>query len=187
MSIEKHQQNDVMVENILMQFNDAIKSQEQLNLRISRKISQIILYGASTLILLFIVVVFLTWSVQQDMESMSGYMEAMAKDTSSMNNAIGQMQSSMSAMEGGINKVANHTQAISHSIVQPDNSVLVLSHIANSVKVMQGDAQGLNKSIEQMNYNLSNINKQMKSLNRKLGAMVQDVNRMPSPVKMFPF
>lgn len=118
---------------------------------------------------------------------MSGYMEAMAKDTSSMNNAIGQMQSSMSAMEGGINKVASHTQAISHSIVQPDNSVLVLSDIANSVKVMQGDAQGLNKSIEQMNYNLSNINKQMKSLNRKLGTMVQDVNRMPSPVKMFPF
>lgn len=187
MSIEKHQQNDIMVENILMQFSDAIKSQEQLNRQISRKLSQIILYGASTLILLFTVVVFLTWSLQQDMERMSGYMEEMAKGTSAMNNAIGQMQSSMSAMEGGINKVASHTQSISSSIIQPDNSVLVLSHIANSVKLMQTDAHGFNQSIESINYNLTNINKQMKSLNRKLGAMVQDVNRMPSPVKMFPF
>ena len=187
MSIEKQEQSEVTVESTLIQLNDAIKSQEQLNRQINQRTSQIIRYGVSTLILLFIVVVLLTWSLKHDMQRMSGYMEEIAQGTSAMNNATGQMQNSMSAMEGGINKVASHTQSISSSIIQPDSSVLVLSHIADSVKVMQGDAHGLNKSIEQMNYNLTNINKQMKSLNRKLGAMVQDVNRMPSPVRMFPF
>ncbi len=187
MSIEKQEQTEVMIENTLKQFNDAIKSQEQLNLQNSRRTAQVIYYGASALILLFAVVVFLTWSLKNDMGRMNGYMQEMAKGVSSMNNSIGQMQNSMSTMEGGINKVASHTQSISRSIVQPDNSVAVLQHIANSVRLMQSDAQGLNKSIEDMNHNLGAINKQMRSLNRKLGAMGQDVNRMPSPVKMFPF
>lgn len=187
MGIEKQEQEETMIENALMQFNDAIKSQEALNRQISRRTAQIIRYGVFALILLFLMVIFLTWSLKHNMETMNGYMEGMTKGVSSMNLAITQMQASMNTMEGGINKVASHTQSISSSIVQPDNSVAVLMHIANSVKLMQSDAQGLNKSINDMNHNLTNINKQMRGLNRKLGVMGQDVNRMPSPVKMFPF
>ncbi len=52
---------------------------------------------------------------------------------------------------------------------------------------MQEDAHSFSGSINNINYNLKKINKQMQSLNRKLGIMGQDVNRMPSPTKMFPF
>ncbi len=183
MSIEKQEQTGVMAENIQMQFIAAIKSQEQLN----RRNSQIIRYGVFILLVFFAVVIFLNWSQRNNMDRMGEYIEEMAKGVSSMNNAIGQMQNNMSSMEQGINKVASHTSVISRSIVQPDNSVAVLSHIANSVRLLQDDAHGFSKSIESINYNLNNINKQMKQLNRKLGIMGQDINRMPSPGKMFPF
>ncbi len=183
MSIEDQGQRDELPDSIVSQFNNIIKSQEQLNLRISKIIS----FGIVAFIVLSCSVIYLTWSLQQDMERSSGYMEEMVKGVSSMNDVMGQMQTNMNAMEEGINNVASHTNSISHSIVQPDNSVAVLSYIADSVKLMQGDARGLNKSIDEMNYNLNNINKQMKSLNRKLGTIAHDSNRMPSPGNMFPF
>ena len=52
---------------------------------------------------------------------------------------------------------------------------------------LQSDLRGLNNSVGDMNANISTINKQMRILNRNLGAMGNDVNRMSSPVKMFPF
>ncbi len=187
MSIERQEQTAHMVENIQMQFIAAIKSQEQLNHQLNRRNSQIIRYGVFISLIFFAVVIFLSWSQQHNMKRMSDYIAEMTKSVSSMNNAIGQMQNNMNSMKEGINKVVSHTRIISRSIVQPDNSVAVLSHIANSVKLLQDDAHGFNNSIESINYNLTNINKQMKQLNRKLGVMGQDINRMPSPGKMFPF
>ena len=121
------------------------------------------------------------------MGRMNVYMEEMAKDASIMSNAAVNMQSSMSTMAGGINQVVSYTESISSAIVQTDDSVAVLSSIADSVNHMQSDLSGLNKNISTMNYNLTKINNQMRALNKKLGAMGQDVNRMSSPVKMFPF
>ncbi|MDX2503004.1 MAG: hypothetical protein QNL62_00805 [Gammaproteobacteria bacterium] len=189
MSMEKQEQREitVLVENLLLQFKDAIKSQEELNLQTARRISQIIRYGVATVIFLFIAAVFLAWFLKHDIGRMSGYMEEMARDVSTMSNAMVQMQTSMTTMERGVNNVAVHTQSISSAIVQTDKSVAVLSNIADSVKLMQNDVRGLNKSIESVNFNLTTINKQMKTLNGKLGAMGHDVNRMTSPTRMFPF
>ncbi|MCK5647946.1 MAG: hypothetical protein KAI22_03620 [Gammaproteobacteria bacterium] len=189
MSMENQEQRDTTstLESLLVQFNDAIKSQEELNLRISRRTSLIVQYGVLTVILLVIGIGFFSWSLRHDIDRMSGYMESMAKDASVMSNAVINMQSSMSSMEEGINNVVSHTQSISSAIIQTDNSVAVLSNIANSVNLMQNDVRGLNKSLGTMNYNLTKINKHMRDLNKKLGVMGHDVNRMSSPVKMFPF
>ena len=187
MTIEEQEQtgniNETMVENIQLQFIEAIKSQEQLG----RSNARIIRYGVLVLLVFFALIVFLVWSQQQNIQKTNAYIENMAKGVSSMTRAIEQMQSNIGSVEAGIKEVARHTQAISHSIVQPDNSVAVLTHIAQTVQLMQEDAHGFSGSINNINYNLKKINKQMQSLNRKLGVMGQDVNRMPSPVKMFPF
>ncbi len=90
-------------------------------------------------------------------------------------------------MKGGINEVVGHTQSISNAILQTDSSVAVLKHIADSVSLMQSDISSLNKNIGTMNFNLTKINQHMRALNKKLGVMGQDVNRMSSPVRMFPF
>lgn len=189
MNIDKQEAREIttMVEDTLLQFKDAMKFQEEENLRISRKTSHMLRYGLSTIILLSIGVVFFTWSQKNDMRKMNGYVEGMTKDISVMSNAIVKMQTSMSTIEGGINKVATHTLFISSSITQKENLVETLSDIADTVKLMQSDAHGLGKSMGNVNYNLSTINKHMKSLNRKLAAMGQDVNRMPSPTRIFPF
>jgi len=189
MSTEKQEQREISstVESLLVQFNDAIKSQEELNLQISRRTSLIIQYGVLTVVLLAIGIGFFSWSLKHDIDRMNGYMEEMAREASVMSNAIINMQGSMSTMAGGINKVVSHTESISGAIIQTDNSVAVLSNIANSVHLMQNDVRGLNKSLSTMNYNLTKINKHMRDLNKKLGVMGHDVNRMSSPVKMFPF
>ncbi len=187
MSTDKQDQTENRIETMQLQLIEAIKSQEQLNVQLSRRNSRIVSYGVFILLAFIAIILFLTWSQQQNTAQMSNYIEEMAQDVSSMTSAIGNLQNNMRSLEQGINNVARHTQTISRSIVQPDNSVAVLVGIADSVKGMQKDAHGFNKSIENINYNLTKINKQMKSLNRKLGIMGQDVNRMPSPVKMFPF
>ena len=189
MSTEKQEQAEIaaMVENALLQFNDTFNAQHEQNLRIGRRTSQTIRYGVAAVIFLAIGVMFLTWSLKQDMSRMGGYMQSMAKDVSAMSHATVQMQTSMSTVEGGINQVVNHTQAISTSFVQTDSSVAILSHIGDAVGLMQNDLRGLNSSVENLNSNIGTINKQMRILNRNLGAMGHDVNRMSSPVKMFPF
>ena len=62
MSMEKQEQKEIaaMVESTLMRFNYAIKSQEELNLQMSRRISRIILFGVLTVILLSTGIGFLT-------------------------------------------------------------------------------------------------------------------------------
>jgi len=189
MSTDKQETSEIttMVEDTLLQFNDAMKFQEEQNLQINRRTSHMIRYGLFIIILLSIGVVFLTWSQKNDMRKMNEYMQGMTKDVSVMSNAIVKMQTSMSTIEGGINQVANHTLSMSRSIAQKENLAETLSDIAGTVKLMQSDAHGLGESMGNVNYNLSTINKHMKSLNRKLGAMGQDVNRMPSPTRMFPF
>jgi len=175
------------IDNALMKFNYAIKSQEELNLKTNKRNSRIIRFVAFIVILLFIAVLFLGWSVKQDISSTSAYMEDMAKGISTMGNSMAQMQTSTSQMEEGINKMVSYSQSIASGINQKNESVVVLSDIADSVKLMQGGAQGLNNNIDTMNYNLGNINKQMRALNKKLGMMGQDVNRMSSSKRMFPF
>lgn len=189
MNTDKQQAREIttMVEDSLLQFQEAIKTQAEQNLQISRTTSHMIRYVLVIITILSIGIIFLTWSQKNDMRKMSEYMQGMTKDVSVMSNAIVKMQTSMSTVEGGINTIAAHAQSISSSIRQKDNLTATLSHIANTVELMQRDAQGLGTSMENVNYNLGTINKQMKSLNRKLGAMGQDVNRMPSPTKMFPF
>ena len=176
-----------MAEDTLLQFKQAIKSQEQQNLQASRRASHMMRYGLAIIILLSIGIVFLAWPQKSDMKQMNKYMERMTNDISVMSNSIVKMQTSMSTIESGINKVVYHSQAISNSINQKESLVNTLLHIAGTVELMQSDAHGLSQSMGNVNYNLSTINKQMKSLNRKLGTMVQDLNRMPSPTRMFPF
>lgn len=176
-----------MVEHALMQFNYGIKSQAEQNLKTNRRNSRIILYVSFIVILLFIAVLYLAWSLKQDISSSNASMTEMAKNISSMGNTMTQMQTSTSKIEQGINQMVSYSQSISSAMNQKDHSVEVLSHISNSVKLMQGDAQGLNKNIDTMNYNLRSINKQMGSLNKKLGIMGKNVNRMSSPNRMFPF
>jgi len=176
-----------IVDHALMKFNHAIKLQEEQNLKTNKRNSRMIRYVAFIVILLFIGVLFLGWSVKQDISSSSAYMQEMAKGFSTMGNSMRQMQTSSIKMEEGINKMVSYSQSIASAINQKDNSVVVLSDISDSVKLMQGGAQGLNENIDTMNYNLGNINKQMRSLNKKLGMMGKDVNRMSSSNRMFPF
>ena len=184
---QEAQDNNKMIEEIMLLFNERIKYQEQQNLQINRRTSSIIRYGLAIIILFSMGIAFLTWSQKDDINKMGEYMKGMTTDISVMSNAIVTMQTSMSTIEAGINKVGTHTQSISSLVSRKENSFEELSHIADSVKLMQSDAQGLVKTMESVSYNLSTINSQMKSLNRKLGLMVQDSNRMPSPTRMFPF
>lgn len=189
MNTEKQEVKEVtiMVEDALLQLKNAIKSQEEQSIQTARKTSYMIRYGLVTITLLSMSVVFLVWSQNNDMKERNEHMQGMASDISIMSNAIVKMQANMSSIEGGINQVVIHTQSINGLITQKENLVTTLSNIAGTVELMQSDAHGWGKSMENVNYNLGTINKQMKSLNRKLGTMVQDVNRMPSPTRMFPF
>ncbi len=185
--LQEEKEIAVMIENTAMQFNAAIKSQQELSRRMDQRNSKLIRYAAFFAILLSLAIVFLVWSLKHDMKIMSNYMQRMARDVSTMSNATTQMQTSLSTMEGGINEVVSHTQSISSSFVQTSNSLGMMSHIGDSVGLMQRDLRGLNTSVGDMNSNIKLINKQMRNLNRNLGAMGNDVNRMSSPAKMFPF
>ena len=97
MNIDKQEAREIttMVEDTLLQFKDAMKFQEEQNLRISRRTSHMLRYGLATIILLSIGVVFLTWSQKNDMKKMNGYVEGMTKNISVMSNAIVKMQANM--------------------------------------------------------------------------------------------
>lgn len=172
-----------MVESTLIEFNRAIKSQEQLN----RRSSFMVQFGIIFIIAAAIGAFYMVWSLKTEMQQMNDYIANMSKDVSVMSRSMSTMKSSMGSMEQGIDEVVGYTNSISRAIVQSDNSVAVMTHIANSVGSMQQDFKSLNQNVSSVNYNLNSINKHIQSLNNKLGVMGQDVNRMSSPVKMFPF
>ena len=189
MNSDTREERDIteMVEGTLFQFENAVKSQAEQNLQVSRRTSYMINFGVIAFILLSVGVAFLTWSQKNDMKKMNEYMEGMTKNISVMSDAVVKMQISMSKVEGGIHGLSNHAESISHTVKQKDNLAGTLLNISDTIHLLQTDAHGFDKSIGDVNYNLNNINKQMKNLNRKLSVMVQDVNRMPSPTRMFPF
>lgn len=175
------------VEEVLLQFNDTVKSQEEQNLRLGNRTSYIISFGVIAVILLSIGVVYLTWSQKNDMKKMEQYLIGMTNNISVMSDAVVEMRRSMNKSEAGINQLSHHAQSISHSLNQKENLTGTLINISDTINLLQADAHGFDKSIGNINYNLNNINKQMKSLNKKLRFMIQDTNRMPSPTNMFPF
>ena len=189
MSAEEQDQKEVMsmVETILVQFDSTIRAQQEMNQQMNRRTSRIVFLGSLAIISLFAAIAFLSWSLIQNIDTMSSYMKKTAVEVAAMNNTISQTQISMNAMHSGISQIVSHTRALGDSTTQSDNSSEVLLHIADSVKLMQTETSSVNKNISNLNYNLSSINKQIKNLNRSLRVMTQDVNRMPSPTKMFPF
>ncbi len=177
----------LLVEEALVQFSSAIKSQEEQNLQLGSKISHMISFGVIAIILLSMGVVYLTWSQQNDMNKMNEYMDGMTNNISIMSEAVVKMQISMNKAESGIKQLSHHAQSINVTLKQKEGLAGPLMNISNTINRLQKDAHGFDKSVGDINYNLSKINKQMKSLNRKLSFMVQDANRMPSPTNMFPF
>jgi len=175
------------IDQALMKFNYGIEAQEKLNLKTSRRNSWIFRVVALLVLFLFSAMVYLGWSLKQDISSSNAAMIEMAKSISAVGNSMSQMQTSSHKMEQGINQMVSYSESIANAMNQKDNSVEVLTHISDSVKLMQGGADGLNQNIDTMNFNLGNINKQMRSLNKKLGMMGKDVNRMSSSKRMFPF
>ncbi|MCW8933057.1 MAG: hypothetical protein OQL19_22800 [Gammaproteobacteria bacterium] len=186
-STTPEEETTVTLEEALLQFNRSVLSQEEQNLQMGRRTSYIISFGVLAIILLAIGVVYLTWSQKNDMKKMNDYMEGMTKSISVMSDAVVGMQTTMRKVEGGVNELSYHAQSISHAINQKENVTGTLLNISDTIRLLQTDAQGFKKGMGDVNYNLGNINKQMKNLNRKLSVMVQDVNRMPSPTRMFPF
>ena len=188
MTIENPDADENMtIEQAILQLQDAITSQGEIHSQMMRRTNLMMQMGVLLIILLTIGVAYLTLSLKSDMNKMNGYMQSMTSDVSSMSQSMNRMKSSMGGMKQGIDEVVGYTHDISRAIVQSDNSVAVMTHIANSVTNVQNDFQSLNQNVSSINYNLSTINKQLRNLNKKLGVMGQDVNRMSSPVKMFPF
>ncbi len=153
---EENKQKDArelaeIVENSMAEFKEAMRMREELSLRIGRRTSQIIRFGAFTVSLLSIAIVYLTASLNADMERMVKRMD--------------QIAITMNSME-------KNTSGMNASVNEMNQAIQTMPQIADAVTVMSGE--------------VSQMKQQMHYLNANVGAMGYEVNRMASPVKMFP-
>jgi predicted nucleic acid-binding Zn-ribbon protein len=186
--MEKQQtDNTPTIENALKQLNESLLSQQEKNHALSQRMARMNLFIILFVLLMTSGMGYLVWTLKEDMDDMNAYMHSIEKDASTMSNAAVSMEASMSSMERDISNLVGHTESMSKAMLTEDNSPVYLAKIAKSVALMQEDISGLNHNIYSMSTGVNTINKHMKSLNKKLGIMTQDVNRMSSPVRMFPF
>ena len=151
-----------IVENTMADFNDAMRKREEMSIRIGRRTTQVVRVGAVTVALLSVAVIFLTVALKEDMARMSKQMQQMTGYMQEMNTSI----SAMPEMSASVQEMNLLMQDMSVSI----KAVPVIS-----------------TSVQRMSTDMTAMNNQVHYLNQNIGSMRHNVDRMASPMKVFPF
>ncbi|MGB5338111.1 MAG: hypothetical protein WBO06_03340 [Gammaproteobacteria bacterium] len=182
-----------IMENSMMQFNEAMRLREELSVRIGRRTSQIIRVGAISVSLLSLAVVYLTYALKTDMQNMSGYMEQMTGMMQSMTTAIAympEMNASIQNMNSHIALIQQDLNGMNTSVGSMDRQMDHLRSMdvqMDYLRSMSGDMSGLRQDVNFMNQHVAGMNHQMGALTGSVGAMGYNVKRMAAPAKMLPF
>ncbi|MCK4743121.1 MAG: hypothetical protein KAT25_04820 [Sulfuriflexus sp.] len=127
-----------IVESTMSQFSEAMRRSEELSIRIGKRTTQIIRYGAAVVVLLSMAVIYLTASLKHDMSRMSYQMEEIT-------GLMGNMSTSISTVPA------------------------------------------MSNSVQRISTDFTAMNNQIYYLNQNIGSMGYNVDRMASPMKVFPF
>jgi len=182
-----------IVEKSMVEFHEAMKKREDLSIRIGRRTTQIVRVGAVTVGLLSMAVLYLTAALNSDMSKMSEQMEAITGYMQTMNASIGtmpvmsasvqDMNVLMRDMSSSIRAVPVMTASMQRMTASVQKMDALLENMAGSVSAVPV----MSTSVQRMSADMTAMNNQIHFLNQNVGSMGYNVDRMASPMKMFPF
>jgi len=175
-----------IVENSMAEFNEAMRKREELSIRIGRRTTQIVRVGAVTVGLLSLAVLYLTAALKDDMSKMSeqmtqitGFMQTMSVSV----NAVPVMSASVQDMNVLMQDMASSIRAVPAMTTSVQRMNILMQDMASSI----GAVPVMSTSVQRMSADMTAMNNQIHFLNRNVGNMGYNVDRMASPMKMFPF
>ncbi len=176
-----------IVENTMYEFNSAMKRREESIVRIGMQTTQIIRFSmvgltlwAGAMFALIIILLSDMGNITHRLDEVAGYMKNISEN---------------------ITIVAENVHDVKRSLDHLNTHVKVMPVMNASVAKMSDDIIKINKSINKMNTNIILLNDhldimsldigrmthQFGGLNSQLGVMGHNVDRMASPMKLFPF
>ena len=176
-----------MVERALDDFRQGMEYREQLSIRIGRRTTQIIRFGMIALSILGLALFYLIFILTKDfsnitthMIEMSGYMNSMEKNFTSVAGTITQVESTLVRLNEHITVMP----ALNDSVGSMDSNLGLL----------RTDLHSMVEQIEYMNGNVLNmansmqvLNNQFNDMNRTVGNMAANMHQMAKPMKVLPF
>ena len=183
-----------IVESTMHEFNVAMKRREILIVKMGSQTAQIVRVSMIGLILLMSAMFALITILVTDMGDITKRLDDVANNMQQISQNIIMVAETMRSVRQSVDRVKTSIDQVDgHVKVMPliDVSVNKISDnmlkINTSIKHIDADMASLNDIIKIIGVDMANIRHQFTSLNHQVGTMGYNVDRMASPIKMFPF
>ncbi len=183
-----------IVESTMYEFNVAMKRREVLIVKMGTQTAQIVRVSMIGLILLMSAMFALITILVTDMGDITKRLDDIAKNMQKISENIIIVAETMRGVKQSVDEVKlSIDQVNKHVKVMPLINVSInkisdnMLKINTSIKHIDADMASLNNNIKIIGVDMANIRHQFTGLNHKFGAMGYNVDRMASPIKMFPF
>ena len=176
-----------MVERSLEGFRQGMDSREKLSIRIGRRTTQIIRFGMTGMTILGLVLFYLVFILTKDfsritthMTDMSGYMNSMEQEFSSVAATINEVQQTLLLVNDNISVMP----ALDSSVRNMDGN---LAGLNTDLHAMVGQIQYMNGNVADMANSIQMMNTQINNMNISIGRMDENIHQIAKPMKAFPF
>lgn len=181
------QETVALVAQALEDFRMGMEAREKLSVRIGRRTTQIIRFGMTGMTILGLVLFYLVFILTKDfsritthMTDMSGYMNSMEQEFSSVAATISEVQQTLLLVNDNISVMP----ALDSSVRNMDGN---LAGLNTDLHAMVGQIQYMNGNVTDMANSIQMMNSQINNMNISIGRMGENIHQIAKPMKAFPF
>ncbi len=176
-----------IVERSMRHFNHAMRHQNAVVTRNSRRTNQIVRFGIFVLIILISILFSLIYILAVDLNNITHRLDDIAAYMENVNNNFSIVAKDMREIKQATNELSKNI-----GFIEVMNSSI--SQVSINVLSMSGDMQSIGQSMNSVNQNLEHISADMESvslqldgINHQFTSVGYNVNKMARPMKFFPF
>lgn len=183
-----------IIEHAMCEFNSAMKRRENLSIRIGRRTTQIIRVSMIGMTLFLASGVFLIHTLAEDTSRIAQRIDEMTIYLQYLNNHVVAVAENMHGVKLSVDQVKQSVEdlnqyvkvmpAINVSVGKISDDMLKINHSITSINT---NLISLNNNIDIISVDMARMSHQFIGLNNQLGVMGYNVDRMASPMKIFPF
>jgi prophage DNA circulation protein len=177
----------MIVNTSMSEFHTAMKFRDSLTIRIARRTTQIIRFSVITILLLAVAMFYLISTLTDNMNNITERMVLMADYMEKMNRQFASVADNMDAMKQAVDNMSRYV-----SVLPAMNNAVIgmredMSKMGLDMKKMNQSMALMEKSMGMMSTDMANMSYQFTGLNQYVGQMGYNVDRMASPMRLFPF
>ena len=191
---ENHKEIAVIIESAMRDFNAAMKSREELSLRIAKRTTQIIRFSMFGAILLMAAIIVLLYILTSEMNHMTSHLEEIGTRIGIVNQHVGSMSIELQRIGLSVEEMERSMEVLNGSLETIPAMNRAMDQISQDMKklnqniaLISTDVAAIRQPLNNMSVDLARTRDQVLGVNRTLGIVGRDADRMMTPIKFLPF